>query len=354
MNSFGDFLRERRCARGLSLRKTAEKVGVQSSYLSKVERGIKPPPSAQTIVKLAHVLDEDPGALLLLAGKIPDDYCDVINLSPQSIAELLRCAADASIKDIRYSAAELRDKWEDVDAWSNAVNFKTASLLQELHYCADLNSTDSLDDLLGISHAEEDRLKLQKYAEEQLLDILQMVSHVCSELVLGGNVSIARSLPDVINRLSFASRRFNTGRADLLDTAHSKTARINLFVEYLYQGYIWNSGQRHPCPWLTGTDRPADSGWETWQPLIRNVLEKFTEGDPGKLTVFKHVLEYKYPQGKDEPPITARDEQTGKLRLALLKDAPADKIWNRIMDRIHEAWKNMENKQSRFLNTASS
>ncbi len=351
MKSFGGYVKAKRTAAGYSIRAVASKIGKQNSYLSKVERGDKPPPSEETIVKLAAVLDEDPDILLALAGKVPTELREIFQRRPRIIAALLLNAESASDNEIRQSSAELRDKWEDVDAWCRAVYHKTALLLEELRYGADLSSRDSMDDLLGIEHSKGDRHNFQLQAQEQLRDILQDVSYICSDLVLGGNVSLARSLPSVIDTLSFASRRFNAGHADLLDTAHNKTVRINLFAEYLYWGYIWNNGQGHPCLWVGSKDKPEISDWESWRPIIRRELNNFTEKDPRKLTVFKHVLEYAYP---GEPSYQMRDEQTGKLRKALLKDAPDDKIWNRIMDKLHTGWKNMSNKQASFANTGSS
>ena len=53
-----------------SLRRVAQKIGLEPAYLSKVERGLVAPPSEAKIVALAHVLDEDPDFLLALAGKV--------------------------------------------------------------------------------------------------------------------------------------------------------------------------------------------------------------------------------------------------------------------------------------------
>ena len=52
-----------------SLRQVAERVGIEPSYLSKIERGEEPPPGEQTIRRLAEELGENPDALLALAGK---------------------------------------------------------------------------------------------------------------------------------------------------------------------------------------------------------------------------------------------------------------------------------------------
>ena len=60
-SSFGECIRERRerlrrLDRSLSVRGVAARIGVQPSYLSKVERGEVEPPSEAKIVLLAEVL----------------------------------------------------------------------------------------------------------------------------------------------------------------------------------------------------------------------------------------------------------------------------------------------------------
>lgn len=71
---FGDRLRELRQKKGLSQRALAEKVGVDFSYLSKIETGKAGYlPGADTIRALAQALGEDPLELLALAEKAPPE-----------------------------------------------------------------------------------------------------------------------------------------------------------------------------------------------------------------------------------------------------------------------------------------
>ncbi|MBI4282896.1 MAG: helix-turn-helix domain-containing protein, partial [Chloroflexi bacterium] len=56
---FGTRLKELREQAGLSQRELADKVGVNFSYLSKIESGATPPPSEKVILRLAEVLDAD-------------------------------------------------------------------------------------------------------------------------------------------------------------------------------------------------------------------------------------------------------------------------------------------------------
>lgn len=93
--AFGDYIRQRREALresdpGFSLRKVAGRIGVQPSYLSKIERGDEPPPTEERIRALAKELDEDPDILLALAGKVSVELQEIIRRRPKLMGDLLR------------------------------------------------------------------------------------------------------------------------------------------------------------------------------------------------------------------------------------------------------------------------
>ena len=93
--SFGDFIRDRREEKraadpNYSLRRVAASIGVEPSYLSKIERGEQPPPSEATIIALARELDEDPDVLLALAGKVSKELQAIIRKRPKLFAQLIR------------------------------------------------------------------------------------------------------------------------------------------------------------------------------------------------------------------------------------------------------------------------
>lgn len=93
--SFGGYLRERREAlrqrdAQYSVRGVAAAIGVEPSFLSKVERDEVPPPSEAKIARLAEVLGEDPDALLALAGKVSAELQTIIRERPRLFAQLLR------------------------------------------------------------------------------------------------------------------------------------------------------------------------------------------------------------------------------------------------------------------------
>ena len=74
MNTFGARLKKMRLAKGMTLRDLAQAIGVDFSYLSKIENGKAGYlPGADTIRALAQALDADVIELLELADKLPPE-----------------------------------------------------------------------------------------------------------------------------------------------------------------------------------------------------------------------------------------------------------------------------------------
>jgi transcriptional regulator with XRE-family HTH domain len=114
MADFGDYLRQRREKLQqddprFSLRRVAAAVGVEPSYLSKVERGEQPPPSEKTILALARELDEDPDVLLALAGKVSAELQQIIRKRPKLFAQLIRELKNLPDHAVLRLVREVRD-----------------------------------------------------------------------------------------------------------------------------------------------------------------------------------------------------------------------------------------------------
>ena len=95
MPKFGRFVRRKREALrrsdpSFSVRQVAARIGVEPSYLSKIERGLEAPPSESKIRALARELNEDPDALLALAGKVALDLQTAIRKRPLVLPRLIR------------------------------------------------------------------------------------------------------------------------------------------------------------------------------------------------------------------------------------------------------------------------
>lgn len=83
--TFGQALRELRRAKRVSQRELAEKVGVDFSYISKLENDRIPPPAADTIVKICKALGVPSDELLALTGKVPNDVKEMFGSSPSAM-----------------------------------------------------------------------------------------------------------------------------------------------------------------------------------------------------------------------------------------------------------------------------
>lgn len=104
MDTIGQRIREIRKSRNLTQRELADRVGINFTYLSRVENDRlddEQTPREETIQRIAKALQTDPDELLLLARRIPDAYRDrilarpgvfrkLLNLSDTALEEMLR------------------------------------------------------------------------------------------------------------------------------------------------------------------------------------------------------------------------------------------------------------------------
>jgi transcriptional regulator with XRE-family HTH domain len=98
---FGQRLRDLRKQKNLSQRDLASRVGIDFTYLSKIEGGRLDPPSEVIIQRIAQVLEADEDELINLAGKVPKDLKAVLEESPQAV-ELLRVLSERKLPNETY------------------------------------------------------------------------------------------------------------------------------------------------------------------------------------------------------------------------------------------------------------
>jgi len=114
MTTFGCWVRERRESLrednpDYSIRRVAQGMGIQPSYLSKVERDEVAPPSEETTRKLADVLNVDEDELLARAGKVSSDLQKLIRKRPVQWAKLIRGLREMPDDDVLRLVREVRD-----------------------------------------------------------------------------------------------------------------------------------------------------------------------------------------------------------------------------------------------------
>lgn len=97
-NTFGRSLRTLRRSKSVTQRELARKVGVDFSYISKVENDRLSPPAADTIVKICEALGVAPEELLASTGKIPRQLREMLGTS-QSALQFAREAYQMALTD---------------------------------------------------------------------------------------------------------------------------------------------------------------------------------------------------------------------------------------------------------------
>jgi transcriptional regulator with XRE-family HTH domain len=111
--TFGQKLRTLRRATNVTQRKLAERVGVDFSYISKLENDRLPPPAADTVVKICEVLGVTPDELLAASGKMPPRIQQSIGSSPAAIQFLRNAQAmklsEAEWKQLSEQLKRLRE-----------------------------------------------------------------------------------------------------------------------------------------------------------------------------------------------------------------------------------------------------
>ena len=107
--TFGQRLQELRREAGVSQRDLAAQVGVDFSYISKVENDRLPPPAADTVVKICAILQVPSDELLALTGKVPSDVKEMLG-SSSSAQQFIRQAQEMNLSDQEWQLMTKRLK----------------------------------------------------------------------------------------------------------------------------------------------------------------------------------------------------------------------------------------------------
>lgn len=110
-NRFGILLRERRLAKGLTLRKFAEVLGVSPTYISGIENGTLPPPTFDRIKAIGVILDVPVDELMEFAGRWDDMAKQSVEERPEFV-RLFRAVKDLTpeqVEKVTRAAKEIGD-----------------------------------------------------------------------------------------------------------------------------------------------------------------------------------------------------------------------------------------------------
>ncbi len=106
---FGDYLRGLREAKGFSVRQLAAQLGIEPSYLSKLERGENTKPSEAVLGALAGVLEVSPHLMAAMAGRVSQGLLDAIQRHPEEFAAVFEKLQDAPKQTLVRTARAVRD-----------------------------------------------------------------------------------------------------------------------------------------------------------------------------------------------------------------------------------------------------
>ncbi len=118
MSTVGARIRQIRKDRNLTQRELADRVGINFTYLSRVENDrldADQTPREETLQKIAKALDADADELLLLARRIPDAFRNRILSKPGIFRRILKLS-DRDLEDILQEF----EQESDVEAGSPA------------------------------------------------------------------------------------------------------------------------------------------------------------------------------------------------------------------------------------------
>jgi len=109
---FGQYIRELRTGKGITLREFARQLDVSPTYISQIEQGNFGPPAEERIVRMAQILGEHVDELLALAGRVADDSPAIIRQQPKAMATFPRIAKGVSAAD-NYRLVKQAEKIKD-------------------------------------------------------------------------------------------------------------------------------------------------------------------------------------------------------------------------------------------------
>ena len=113
--TFGRFVRSRREAlqeergRRYSLRQVSGRIGIEPSYLSRIERDRDIPPGEGAIVALARELEVNADVLLAMAGKVSSEVQAAVRKRPELFSDLIRQLNTMPDRALLKIVREVRD-----------------------------------------------------------------------------------------------------------------------------------------------------------------------------------------------------------------------------------------------------
>lgn len=172
--TFAKYLKNIRIKK-MSQRELARRIGVNHSYISKIENNVEPPPSEETLINIARELDIDAEKLILEAKKVPSTFESLITQNPE-VSNFLSIIKD---KDISRHVIDRINKLilneiQDIEVIRKTLmeNEKKYELLfNSVNDAIFLNELDNNGIISNIIDANKTACKKLGYTKEELINI---------------------------------------------------------------------------------------------------------------------------------------------------------------------------------------
>lgn len=97
----GEYIKSERKAKKITQRELASKIGVDFSYISKIESGETKTPSDGILEKISKILDLDAEVLMLLSNRLPDEIREKIETNPKAM-EVMKLLSKKQITESQW------------------------------------------------------------------------------------------------------------------------------------------------------------------------------------------------------------------------------------------------------------
>ncbi len=208
MNSWGEILRKKRLEIGLTQRELAERIGVDISYISKMENGRVPAPSNATIHRLSKTLGGSAKALLDAAGWQKGDAMEGNRTNAKGARSFSVCP------------------WIDVIAFGFDYRISSDSYYSHLVHGIQMEAHQGARSKISFSSCTEQRFKpaeLEHFSQRDGLLLTGTFNHYMAAF----EQIVALGIPVVLAGRRIAGRRFNYVLSDYYPGCQE-------LVDYLY------------------------------------------------------------------------------------------------------------------------
>ena len=89
MLGFGEVLKRMRGQHNISQRELGERIGLDFTYISKIENEAMPAPSEEKLILMAQIFGVNEYDFILMAGRVPTDF-EIAIKSDKEVQELLK------------------------------------------------------------------------------------------------------------------------------------------------------------------------------------------------------------------------------------------------------------------------